>query len=348
MKGKWWKALGVAIFVYVLVGGLLVPLKPGILSVQPGIVESGDTTILEVSGYNTHFKSGSIMQAWLKLDSAHFTKATGIDAMDETSAKMRFLVPAGGADSSKLHPLTLVITSETDGSFVQPGALVLRYKKEAGDTQPWDMSLNEPMHEISALRFPYRNILHETIRNTFFHIALWFAMFLLLLAGLWYAIRYLRQGHPDDDIKSAAYHQVAILFGILGIATGSIWAKYTWNTFWTTDVKLNMTAVAMLIYLAYLILRNAIADADKRAKTSAGYSIFAFIALIPLVFVIPRLTDSLHPGNGGNPALGGEDLDYTLRLFFYPSIIALTLLGNWMATLVIRYERLKEKILSQE
>jgi len=66
------------------------------------------------------------------------------------------------------------------------------------------------------------------------------------------------------------------------------------------------------------------------------------------VFVIPRLTDSLHPGNGGNPALGGEDLDNTLRLFFYPSIIALILLGTWMASLLTRYERLKERILQKE
>jgi heme exporter protein C len=100
----------------------------------------------------------------------------------------------------------------------------------------------------------------------------------------------------------------------------------------------------MLIYLAYLVLRGSSTDYDRRAKISASYSIFAFLALIPLVFVIPRLTDSLHPGNGGNPALGGEDLDNTLRLFFYPSIIALILLGIWMSQLLLRYEKLKQKV----
>jgi heme exporter protein C len=170
-------------------------------------------------------------------------------------------------------------------------------------------------------------------------------MFIMLVQGLYFAIKYLRTSTYDCDIQSSAYNSVAIILGVLGLITGSVWAKFTWNTFWTTDVKLNMTAVAMLIYLAYFVLRNSTSDQDRRARISSAYSIFAFLALIPLVFVIPRLTDSLHPGNGGNPALGGEDLDNTLRLFFYPSIIALTLIGNWMATLVIRYVRLKDKML---
>jgi heme exporter protein C len=94
-------------------------------------------------------------------------------------------------------------------------------------------------------------------------------------------------------------------------------------------------------------LRGMHQDQDRRARFSAGFSIFAFTALIPLVFVIPRLTDSLHPGNGGNPALGGEDLDNTLRMFFYPSIIALTIIGLWMSQLMIRANRLKDNILTR-
>ncbi len=344
IKGMWWKGLGVVLFLYVIVGGMMIPLKPGILSIQPGNAVNGDTVKLEVTGYNTHFLSGGDLRAWLKLDSSHFIQAFQIQATGETMCKATFAIPSSMASYTGVQPLTLILDNEVDGYSIQPNAIFLAINDSLSTGEGWDSSIDEPLHAMGQIRFPYRNILHETIRNTFFHIALWFAMFLLLLAGLWHAVMYLRQGLPQQDIQSAAYHKVAILFGLLGIATGSVWAKFTWNTFWTTDVKLNMTAVAMLIYLAYLILRNTIADEDKRARVSAGYSIFAFIALIPLVFVIPRLTDSLHPGNGGNPALGGEDLDNTLRLFFYPSILALTLLGNWMATLLIRYEKIREKM----
>jgi heme exporter protein C len=197
---------------------------------------------------------------------------------------------------------------------------------------------------LQGLRFPYRPILNETIRNTFFHVALWMAMFVLLIIGLCYAIMYLIKKELILDKKSYAFTLVGLIYGLLGLATGSVWAKFTWGTWWTNDVKLNMAAISMLIYVAYYILRQSISDHDKRARLSAVYAIFALIAIVPLLLILPRMEDSLHPGNGGNPALGGEDLDNTLRLFFYPSIIALILMGSWIAQLRWRYEIIDEKI----
>jgi heme exporter protein C len=68
--------------------------------------------------------------------------------------------------------------------------------------------------------------------------------------------------------------------------------------------------------------------------------------MIPLVFVIPRLTDSLHPGNGGNPALGGDDMDNTMRMIFYPAIIGWTLLGLWISQIIYRFFKVRERILN--
>ena len=64
-----------------------------------------------------------------------------------------------------------------------------------------------------------------------------------------------------------------------------------------------------------------------------------------LLFVIPRMTDSLHPGNGGNPALGSQDLDKTMRMVFYPAVIGFILLGFWLSEIKFRYEILKAKVL---
>ena len=349
MKGLWWKLSGVIIFLYVLAGGMTIALKPGITIVKPGNADSGDSITMSVTGYNTHFLSATHHRAWLKLDSINAVSATSIKAESENNIQLSFRIPDLFPRTERVQPLTLIMDNEKDGVFVQPNALFVRVGDSliVEDVKWQDAGLHD-FNTISGVRFPYRNILNETIRNTFFHVALWFAMFVLLVVGLYHAVQYLRTGIYDHDIQSSSFNRIAIMFGVLGLITGSIWAKFTWNTFWTTDVKLNMTAVAMLIYLAYLVLRGSSSDHDKRARISAAYSIFAFLALIPLVFVIPRLTDSLHPGNGGNPALGGEDLDYTLRLFFYPSIIALILLGTWMAALLTRYERIKEKILQKE
>jgi heme exporter protein C len=93
------------------------------------------------------------------------------------------------------------------------------------------------------------------------------------------------------------------------------------------------------------VLRNAFDDPDQKARVAAAYNLFAFAAMIPLIYVIPRMYDSLHPGNGGNPALGGEDLDNTMRMIFYPAIIGWTLLGYWITSILYRANRLKERLL---
>jgi len=345
IKGFWWKISGIVLFLYVIIGGLTIPTRSGVTTSEPGSVLSGDSVNMKIRAYNTHFLSAQQNRAWLKLDSLHAIKCISLQAISENDIHISFSLPKQFPTLEKVQPLTLIIDNEIDGVFVHPNALFVTLADTIlADNSNWMKAELGKFNKPEGIKFPYRNILNETIRNTFFHVALWFAMFILLIIGLYHAIQYLRTGIYDHDIQSSSYNRIAIMYGVFGIITGSIWAKFTWNTFWTTDVKLNMTAVAMLIYLAYLVLRGSSSDHDKRAKVSASYSIFAFLALIPLVFVIPRLTDSLHPGNGGNPALGGEDLDNTLRLFFYPSIIALILIGMWMSVLLIRYERLKERI----
>ncbi len=151
----------------------------------------------------------------------------------------------------------------------------------------------------------------------------------------------------QEDFKALSLTQVGILYGVLGLVTGAIWAKWTWGAWWSFDVKQNMSAIAILIYMAYLVLRSSFEDNEKEARISAVYNIFAFTTLIPLLFVIPRLYNSLHPGNGGNPGFGGEDLDNTMRMVFYPAIIGFTLVGVWLADLVYRYLNLKEKYLDR-
>lgn len=345
LKGWWWKFGGAFIFLYVLIGGMTIPLRPGITSVQPSNAKTGEKILLDITGYNTHFDQAKNIRAWLKLDSTHAINALKTNAEGPNHLQMEFQIPETATDGNEVYPLHLIIDNEIDGAFILPNAVFVSRSTDSLMFNPneWTNGKMDKFHNYTGIQFPYRNILNETIRNTFFHVALWFAMFILLLYGVYYSIRYLRSGNFDDDRLASSYTIVAILYGSLGILTGSVWAKFTWNTFWTNDVKLNMTAIALLIYFAYLILRGIQYDQDKRARLAAIYNIFAFIALIPLVFVIPRLQDSLHPGNGGNPALGGEDLDNTLRMFFYPSIIALFLIGKWMAEILTRYERLKDQ-----
>lgn len=188
------------------------------------------------------------------------------------------------------------------------------------------------------MEVPRRHILNESIRNLYYHVPMWFTMILLFTIGFAQSIRYLRHGKMEHDIKAASYTKVGIFFSILGMLTGMEWAQYTWGEAWSNDPKQLGTAICMLIYFAYLILRGGMKDEEKRAKISAVYNIFAYALMIPLIWVLPRMVDSLHPGNGGNPGFNAYDLDNTMRPVFYPAVIGWFLLGLWIANLLIRTE----------
>ena len=197
---------------------------------------------------------------------------------------------------------------------------------------------------LGALLFdaPRLVILNETIRNLHFHVTMWFGMIILLTTSFVYAIKYLRSNKLEHDYMSSEFANAGVLFGVLGIVTGAIWANFTWGEPWSGDPKQNSSAIALLIYLAYLVLRNSLEDEQQKARIGGIYNIFAFAALIPLLFILPRMTDSsLHPGNGGNPGFNAYDLDSRLRIVFYPAIIGWTLLGVWLVSLRVRMRKIK-------
>ena len=191
---------------------------------------------------------------------------------------------------------------------------------------------------------PRLPILHETIRNQYFHVCMWFAMLILFTVSLIYSIRHLSNQKQEQDIIAAEAANTGILFGILGLITGSIWARFTWGAWWTNDVKLNGAAITMLTYFAYLILRNAIPDEQKRGKVAAVYNIFAYVMMLVFIMIYPRMSDSLHPGNGGNPGFSKYDLDNHMRMVFYPAVIGWTLLGVWIMTIRIRIQKIKTNL----
>ncbi len=197
-------------------------------------------------------------------------------------------------------------------------------------------------------KVPSLGVLEESIRNFYFHVPMWFTMIILFTVGVAYSLKYLNSQQLQDDTKAVEFVNAGILFGILGMVTGSLWAKFTWGEWWSNDPKQNGSAIALLLYFAYLILRNAIQEPQTKARVSGVFNLFAFSAMIPLIFILPRLTDSLHPGSGGNPGFNAYDLNYNMRFVFYPAVIGWTLLGFWLAQLSIRMKRLQYRIFNLE
>lgn len=206
-------------------------------------------------------------------------------------------------------------------------------------------------------KVPALPALEETIRNLYFHVCMWFAMTILFCVSVVNAIRYLRTLNLKYDIYSRQYATMGIVFGVLGYLTGAIWMSYTWadpnNPLFDSfaaiarEPKLIGAAVGLLIYFAYMVLRDSIHDMDKRARISAVYNIFAFAMIFPTMYIVPRLLPSLHPGAEGNPALDTRDTSSEMRAVFYPAVIGWTLLGVWITTLKIRLSLLKERKFSK-
>lgn len=186
-------------------------------------------------------------------------------------------------------------------------------------------------------------VIHESIRNLFYHVCMWFAMLTLLSISVINAVNYLSGFKMLFDYRSVEAASTGIFFGLLGITTGSLWARATWGAFWTNDPQLNGAAVSLLVYASYFVLRNSISDFEKRARISAVYNIFAFSMMVIFLLILPRLAQgSIHPGKGGNPmALVG--LDTTMRLVFYPAAIGWILVGLWMYSLKLRVRLIKEE-----
>lgn len=186
----------------------------------------------------------------------------------------------------------------------------------------------------------------ESIRNLYYHVPMWFGMVFLMLTSVVYSILYLKRQDLKYDIYAVQFANTAIVFGILGLTTGMIWAHFTWGYFWSNDPKQVNAAIALLIYFGYLLMRGSIVDDQQRAQLSAVFNIFAFSALVALLFIVPRLTDSLHPGSdGGNPGFDTSDVDTRMRIVFWPAVAGFTLLGVWITSLHVRITLYRNKIL---
>lgn len=195
---------------------------------------------------------------------------------------------------------------------------------------------------------PHLPILNESIRNLYFHVPMWFGMILIFAGSVWYSIQYLRFGNLSFDVKAGTFVETGILFGVFGLLTGALWARYTWGEFWSNDPKQNASAIGLMMYLAYSLLRGSIQAEKERARIASVYSIFAFPVFLVLIFVLPRLTDSLHPGNGGNPGFNPYDSAKHMRMVFYPAVLGWSLLAFWLADILYRFKVLQASKLSSD
>ncbi len=192
---------------------------------------------------------------------------------------------------------------------------------------------------------PELKIIEQSARNLYFHVPMWFTLMAATVLSAYHSFRYLQTGDAMRDIRASEAARVGMAFGLLGIVTGMVWARFTWyegtGKWWNFDPKQSMAAVLLLIYGAYFVLRDGIDDPDKRGRIAAVYNLFAVTTMPFLLYIVPRQMQSLHPGSEGSPAFSQTDLAPAMRWVFYPSVLAFIGLFWLLYTQRVRLARLK-------
>ena len=353
MNKNIWKYLGVFLLFFALLGGLFIPLQPSIYQVEVTSrqLEEGVLSLeLRLQSYNLPFQAPADIQVWLS--NAHTQDAQGLGGICASEitlenagilkAKFELHHPEAGINYDLFlssHRLAENLVVSHRSAF----QLKISEKEALKQDASFCSVLNREHYEGSGFYFPFREQLYETIRNLFFHVPMWFVMMTLSAISMVYSIAYLRRSRLLYDYIAHQSVQVSLLFAFFGLVTGSIWARFTWGSWWVMqDIKLNGAALTVLVYLSYLLLRSSVKEQELRGRLSSVYNIFSFVLMIVFLMILPRQLDSLHPGNGGNPAFNAYDLDNHLRIFFYPAVLGWILIALWILQLKIRIEKIKQ------
>jgi heme exporter protein C len=112
----------------------------------------------------------------------------------------------------------------------------------------------------------------------------------VVLAG---SVGYLVTRRPAWDRAAAASGELAVCFTGLAIATGSIWGKPTWGTWWTWDARLTSTALLFVVYLGYLLLRSVVDDPERAATYAAVLGIVGALD-VPIIHFSVQWWRTLH------------------------------------------------------
>ena len=177
---------------------------------------------------------------------------------------------------------------------------------------------------------PPQSTLGDISRIFYFHVPSAWVAVLAFAVGMFNSIGYLRKREMKFDIRAAASAELGLVFCILATVSGAFFAKKAWGTYWNWDPRQTSIFVLMLIYGAYLALRSAIDSEERRAALSAVYSILAFITVPFLIFVVPRIYDSLHPSNTVVNAGGKIQMPPPILTVFLVSLVCFTIIFFWL------------------
>src|SRR5512137_2577379 len=178
-------------------------------------------------------------------------------------------------------------------------------------------------------------------RIFYFHVGIAWIAGLAMFVTFISSILFLARGEQRKyDITAASSVEIGVVFGFMVLLSGMLWARPVWNTWWTWDPRLTTTAITEFIYIAYLMLRSAIDDPQRRARFSAVYGIIGFVS-VPLTYFSTKWFSTIHPDLGQTPGFG---MTPPMRLTMFVAIIAFTLVYIVLLIIRTRVERSDDEV----
>src|SRR5512144_30222 len=175
---------------------------------------------------------------------------------------------------------------------------------------------------------PKELVMGDVQRVFYFHIGTaWTALLGFILAAVFSVVYLITKDLKWDRLQVAAI-EVSLVFFLITIVLGSIWARPAWNTWCTWDPRLTTAAVTELIYVAYFMLRQGIDDPARRARFGAVYALVGGISA-PITFFAIRFFRTIHPvviGGGNAEAQGGFAMTADMRVAFFFGLFAFTVI----------------------
>ncbi|MFN7932631.1 MAG: cytochrome c biogenesis protein CcsA [Bryobacteraceae bacterium] len=180
-------------------------------------------------------------------------------------------------------------------------------------------------------------------RILLFHVPAWITCFTAYFLAGAASVMYLIKKDMRYDTFSVASVEVGLAFTLIGLATGSIWARIIWGIWWTWDARLTWALITCIIYAGYLMLRHAVDDPTARAKNSAVLCIFSYASVI-ITYKSIDWWRTQHPGAVLSIRTGGGRMDPAMESILFQNAIALMLLAGVMVAVRMRQEDTQREV----
>ena len=162
----------------------------------------------------------------------------------------------------------------------------------------------------------------------YFHVAnAWVGMLGFLAAAVAGVVYLIKHDQKWDIIELAAV-EISLVFFLIAIAAGSIWARPTWGAYWTWEPRLTTAAILEMVYISYILLRQGIDDPDRRARFSAVYTLVGAIS-VPITFMSIRLFRTIHPviiGSNSSATMGSFDMTSKMLFTMFFTLFAFSVI----------------------